>query len=313
MNATIITRSRLSLILLLASACGANSGTSSTKGAGGDSLSSRGGAEMTNGGQATGVGGKSAVDTTGSSGASSATCDSERPGPDNTGVRDVTLLVPSGSIKVETPGEVVENLDIDGEITILADNVTIRNVRIKSGDYYPIRYFDNSNVGLVVEDCEIEGTSDDVTSGISFANYTARRVNVHGTADGFKADENVLVEDSWIHDLRNAPEQHNDGVQSTGGKGVTLRHNSISGASNACVQTGDEGAATEDLTIECNWLSGGGYTLNIRGTGETRPKNTKILYNRFTRDAAYGPWTIDDLNPTIVGNTYDDGSPIEEF
>ena len=44
------------------------------------------------------------------------------------------------------------------------------------------------------EDSEIEGTSDDVTAGLSFANYTARRVNVHGTADGFKADENVLIE-----------------------------------------------------------------------------------------------------------------------
>jgi hypothetical protein len=313
MNATLIVRSRVWLILVLASACGTNNGTGSPSGAGGDTHSSRGGAETANGGQVTHVGGNSAVDTTGSSGTSFDRCDAERPGPGNTGVRDVTRLIPSGSIKVETPGELVENLDIDGEITILADNVTIRNVRIKSGDYYPIRYFDNNNVGLVVEDCEIEGTSDDVTAGISFANYTARRVNVHGTADGFKADENVLIEDSWIHDLRNAPEQHNDGVQSTGGKGVTLRHNSISGASNACVQTGDEGAATEDLTVECNWLSGGGYTLNIRGTGETRPKNTKILYNRFTRDAEYGPWTIDDLNPTIVGNTYEDGSPIEDF
>jgi hypothetical protein len=220
------------------------------------------------------------------------------------------VLVPSGSIRVETAGTVIENLDIQGEIAVLADNVTIRNVRIRSGDYYPIRYFDNDNHGLVVQDCEIEGTSDDVTAGLSFANYTARRVNVHGTADGFKADENVLIEDCWIHDLRNASGQHNDGVQSTGGKGVTLRHNSISGASNACVQTGDEGAATEDFTIECNWLSGGGYTLNIRGSGATRPRNTKVLYNRFTRDAEYGPWTIDDPNPTVVGNTYDDGSPI---
>ena len=77
-------------------------------------------------------------------------------------------------------------------------------------------------------------------------------------ADGLKADANVLIEDCWIHDLSNGQGEHNDGVQSTGGKGVTIRHNSISGASNACVQTGDENAATEDLTIECNWLSGGG-------------------------------------------------------
>jgi hypothetical protein len=52
-------------------------------------------------------------------------------------------------------------------------------------------------------------------------------------------------------------------------------------------------------------------TLNIRGSGETVPKNTKILYNRFGRDAAYGPWTIDDPAPLIEGNVYDDdGEPI---
>jgi hypothetical protein len=240
-----------------------------------------------------------------------ATCARPKPGPTNTGVPAGTVLKPSGSIKVETAGAVIEDLDIQGEIAVLADNVTIRRVRIRSGDYYPIRYFDNKNTGLVVEDSEIEGTSDDVTAAISFENYTARRLNIHGGADGFKADANVLIEDCWIHDLRNGPDQHNDGVQSTGGKGVTLRHNAISGASNACVQTGDESVATEDLTVECNWLSGGGYALNIRGTGPTVPKNTRIIDNRFGRDSAYGPWTLDDPNPTVTGNVYDDdGSAI---
>lgn len=238
-------------------------------------------------------------------------CDGPRPGPDNTGVPQGVRLVPSGPITVDEDGAVVEGLDIDGEITVLADNVTIRNVRIRSSDYYPIRYFDEDNVGLVVEDSEIEGLSGDATAAISFANYTARRLNVHGTADGFKADSNVLIEDCWVHDLSNGEGEHNDGVQSTGGAGVTLRHNDISGASNAAVQTGDLGGATIDLVLECNWFAGGGYTLNIRGEGETVPMGTQILHNRFGRDHGYGPWTLDDPNPIIEGNVYDDDdSPI---
>jgi hypothetical protein len=240
-----------------------------------------------------------------------AVCAHARPGPSNTGVPAGTGLTPSGSIEVTTGGAVVEGLDITGSITVLADDVTIRKVRITSDDYYPIRYFDNGNVGLVVEDSEIGGLSGNVTSAIAFQHYTARRLNIHGMADGLKADADVLVEDCWIHDLSNGDGEHNDGLQSTGGKGVTLRHNDISGASNAAVQTGDEGVATEDLTVECNWLSGGGYTLNIRGTGATRPKNTRIIDNRFGRDSAYGPWTLDDPAPTVTGNVYeDDGSPI---
>jgi len=239
-------------------------------------------------------------------------CGRPRPGPTTTGVPAGTRLTPSGSITVDTPGAVVEDLDVTGSITVLADNVTIRRVRLTSGDYYPIRYFDNDNVGLVVEDTEIIGTTDDVTAGLSFAHYTARRVNVHGAADGFKADADVLIEDCWIHDLRNGPGQHNDGVQSTGGRGVTIRHTSISGASNAAVQTGDEGAAVEDLSIECSYLSGGGWTLNIRGSGATVPRNTRIVDNRFGRDAGYGPITIDDPAPAVTGNVWDDdGTPLD--
>jgi hypothetical protein len=232
------------------------------------------------------------------------------PNATNTGVPSGTSLTTSGSITVTTDGAVIENLDITGSITVLANNVTIRKVRLTSGDYYPIRYFDYNNTGLLVEDSEIIGLSGDVTSAIAFQHYTARRLNIHGMADGLKADADVLIEDCWIHNLSNGPTEHNDGVQSTGGKGVTIRHNNISGASNAAVQTGDEGGATEDMIIENNLLSGGGYTLNIRGTGATVPKNTRVINNRFVHDAAYGPWTIDDPTPTVTGNVYDDGTPI---
>lgn len=287
-----------------------NGGTSSTGGAGG-ATGSGGASGGTKGDASLGTGGAGGGSTDAGGDAGPIWCGKPKPGPTNTGVPAGTKLVASGPVQATTKGQVIEGLDIAGEITVLADDVVIRNVRVTSGDYYPIRYFDNNNTGLLVEDSEIVGTSDSVTAGLSFANYTARRLNIHGGADGLKADSNVLVEDCWIHDLRNGAGQHNDGVQSTGGKGVTIRHNFISGASNACVQTGDENAATEDLTIECNWLYGGGWTLNIRGTGATVPKNTKILNNRFGRDAGYGPWALDDPSPTISGNVYDDdGAPI---
>ena len=289
---------------------GASSGSTASGGSGngaGGSPNGKGGAL---GDASVGTGGQHFGDDAGAD-AGPTWCGKPKPGPGNTGVPPGTKLVKSGSIQVTTDGAIVDGLDIAGEIQVLANNVTIRNTRVVSGDYYPIRYFDDNNTGLVVEDSEIEGTSDDVTASLSFANYTARRLNIHGGADGLKADSNVLIEDCWIHDLRNGPGQHNDGVQSTGGDGVTIRHNAISGGSNSCVQTGDENARTEDLTIECNWLYGGGWTLNIRGTGATAPKNTKILNNRFGRDAGYGPWALDDPAPTIVGNVYDDdGAPI---
>jgi hypothetical protein len=293
----------------------ASSGSGSGGRSGGAGMHN-GGAMSATGGSAPGTGGAPADDAGNPSGPDSGgpvpvICGMTRPGPTNTGVPRGTKLVPSGSITVKQDGQIVEGLDIAGTITVLANDVTIRKVHIKTGDYYPIRYFDNDNTGLVVEDSEIEGTSGNVTSSIAFAHYTARRLDIHGGADGLKADEDVLIEGCYIHDLSNGNGEHNDGVQSTGGKGVTIRGNFISGASNACVQTGDEHAATEDLTVECNWLSGGGYTLNIRGRGDTRPRGTRIVDNRFARDYGYGPWTIDDPSPVVTGNVYDDtGAPI---
>jgi hypothetical protein len=57
-------------------------------------------------------------------------CGKPKPGPHNTGVPAGTTLTPSGSIRVEQDGAIVEDLDIDGAITILADNVTIRRERV---------------------------------------------------------------------------------------------------------------------------------------------------------------------------------------
>ncbi len=230
-----------------------------------------------------------------------------KPGPHNTGVPQGTVLQPSGSITVEEDGAVIEDLEIDGQVTILADNVTLRRCRIRSSDYYPIRYFDNDNVGLVVEDSEIIGTSEDVTAGLSFGHYTVRRVNIHGGADGLKVGDNTVVEASWIHDLGNYPEQHNDSLQSTGGRGIIIRGNFLDAAdSSTAFQMGGE--PSHDTLIEGNWLSGGGWTLNLSGPiGE----NLRINNNRFARNAAYGPASVEGPF-TQSGNVWDDtDEPLE--
>lgn len=281
-----------SLAVLSALPCGCGGSGDGMAGSGGGGGANAGGG---GGGVGRGIGGGSDV------------CAGPGPGPTNTGVPAGTMLPASGSITVMTDGAVIEGLDIDRTVTVLADNVTIRKVRITSGDYYLIRYFDNDNVGLLVEDSEAVGTSSDATAAISFDHYTARRLDIHGTADGLKADSHALIQDCWIHDLSNGPGEHNDGVQSTGGVGTRIIHNDISGASNANVQAADDfGTATQDMLIKCNWLDGGGWTLNIRGTGATVPTGTQILDNRFGRDAGYGPWALDDPNPTVVGDVYDD-------
>lgn len=227
------------------------------------------------------------------------------PDATNTGVPAGTTLTPSGDITVSQNGAVIQNLDISGSVTILANNVTIRNCRITSGDYYPIRYFDNNNTGLLIEDTEIAGTNSDVTSSIAFNDYTARRVNVHGGADGLKVDGNVVIEDSYIHDLSVGQDTHNDGFQATGGSNVTLRHNtcklSTTNGANACLQMGNENGNSTNWLVTDNLFDGGGWTLNAGGADSLTIAFTN---NRFTRNYGYGPASTG--NVTWSGNYYDD-------
>lgn len=232
------------------------------------------------------------------------------PDETNTGVPTGTTLTPSGSITVNTDGAIIEDLDINGQIVVNANNVTIRRVRLTSGDFYPIAY--NGPTGLLVEDCEIIATSYNVTAGISFANYTARRVFVTGSADGFKANENVLIEDCYVDGLGIGPDTHNDGVQATGGSNVTIRHNTFKlgdepGVS-AVIQLGNEWSSNSDWLIEDNLIDGGGWSINASSDPADNP-NAQVLNNRFTRRAGYGAGYIGGA--VWTGNYYDDdGTPV---
>lgn len=234
------------------------------------------------------------------------------PDETNTGVpAGVALTNYSGTMHITTNGAVVQNYNIAGAIVVDASNVTIRNCRITSGDYYPVRWYDDEHTGLLVEDSEIIGTSDSVTAGLSFANYTARRVFVTGCADGFKANANVLIEDCYVTGLWTTADSHNDGVQTTGGSSVTLRHNTFKLGNqpgiSAVVQVGNEWGANSDWLIENNLIDGGGWSINASNNPAMNP-NFRIINNRFTRRAGYGPGGVG--GNVWSGNIYDDDGTV---
>lgn len=223
------------------------------------------------------------------------------PDATNTGVPAGTTLTDSNSVTVNTNGAVIQNLRIiDGQIVVRANNVTIKNVLISGCTYYPIEYDDSKYSGLVVQDTEIASNCSATTAGMSFGGYTAHRMNIHGTADGFKANANVTIQDSYIHDLYVTGSSHNDGVQSTGGTNVTLRHNTISlGTQGVCVQFG---ASDSGWLVTQNLFNCSGWMLN----GETGTVNSTFTNNRFTRlNGAYGPASLPGSGITWTGNYYD--------
>jgi hypothetical protein len=206
-------------------------------------------------------------------------------------------------------GAVIDGLDVRGSITVNADNVTIRRTRVTSGDWWGIRVGEGHR-NLLVEDVDVIGLAG-CEDGIAFSDFTARRVDISGCVDGMKVGNRTLVEAAYIHDLRLGGGAHNDGIQSNGGNGITIRGSNIVGATDqvSAILLGEEFGPMDNALIEGNWLSGGGFTVRI-GYGNTNP-NATIRNNRFGRNYQ---WGILDVNPrtTVVwtNNVWDDnGQP----
>jgi hypothetical protein len=191
---------------------------------------------------------------------------------------------------IKTDGAVVENLDFSGTVTIAANNVTLRNFRIRGG-LYGIRVNPGTR-GFYVEDGEISGSS---SAGIyASGQIEAHRLHIHDhQADGMKIEgDNSLIEGCFIEKLGKVADAHADGNQSYYGNNITFRGNNFwmphPGTPNypgspyksnaAHIIKGNSG----NFYIDGNWLNGGGYTIFC-----TSP-NTHVTNNFFGRDHNFG-------------------------
>lgn len=248
----------------------------------------------------------------------------ERPGPGNTGVPKGTKLRAETSITVIDTGRVIEDLDITGRVLIRASNVTIRRCRIRASDtqvasVYPISVPDSSYTGLVLEDCEIDGNGR-TSLCVGTKNYTLIRCNVHGAAgDLLRADGNVIVQDSWLHDIVRVDGGHHDAVQTLKGRGVTLRGNTIDIAQrktdgsidymNACYIISAQAEVT-DVAIIDNYLNGGNYALYLGAGGNGPVSGVTASGNTFGPDVRPNRAITAKGTATITGNTDAKGQAI---
>lgn len=212
-------------------------------------------------------------------------------------------LRPSGGLTVRVDGTLVEGRDINGTVTVAADDVTVRRSRITVGASYGILIREGVT-GTVIEDVEINGLPG-CDAGIAFEHYTARRVDIHGCADGAKSGDDTIIEDSWIHDLRVTKSSHNDGIQHSGGSNAAFLRNDINGmAINAAIFIGPDLGPIGKVTVEGNRLGGGNWTLHLDG------QNIVVRNNRFGRYHGYGLAAITG-GITQEGNVWDDtGEPV---
>jgi hypothetical protein len=143
--------------------------------------------------------------------------------PAGTPLRTVT-----GDYHTKEDGEVVDRLDITGRLYVDHDDVKVKCTRVR-------RLTTNNGTGLQMWLSTLgDPRGAHEGSALKWSDYTLRRVDIMGTTDGLKAEGDVDVRDSYIHDMFRTADSsqpsgitHNDGVQIGRGSDMVFKHNTF--------------------------------------------------------------------------------------
>ncbi|MFC6079709.1 DUF4082 domain-containing protein [Sphaerisporangium aureirubrum] len=250
------------------------------------------------------------------------------PGAGDTGVPAGTTLKESKSITVTKDGTVIDGMEVHGEINVDADDVTIKNTRLAAspGQWGIIQRKGRS--GLVVQDTEVFGNGRDQTQfGIinQGGDLTVRRVDIHTISNGILTEQG-LIEDSYLHDPKYFSGDHTDMIMCTSGPPsgtkLVIRGNTVI---NNLDQTGaialfQDFGVVRNVTVEGNFLAGGGYTLYGGAGSKGTSSNIKVIGNVFSKDVwakggYHGPvayWDKGASGNEWKNNVWEDGKPVPE-
>jgi hypothetical protein len=247
-----------------------------------------------------------------------------RPDSTNTGVPAGTVLTRhTGDLVITKAGTVIDGLDVYGTISVRADNVVIKNTRVRgkvATANTPLISMNKGNRNLVVMDTEIAPDKPSpYLYGIMGWNFTLERVDIHHVIDSAHIyGPNVTIRHSYLHDnvhYVNDPNwggkpSHDDGIQIQQGNNIRIIGNRIEDAYNVTVMITQDQGRSSDIHLIGNWLDGASCNLNLaekgRGpiTGVVARDNTFGRDTRHTDCAMIAPSTskIDATN-----NVYTDG------
>jgi len=262
------------------------------------------------------------VAAAGQSSAGTQAAASAKPGATNTGVPAGTALkVHKGDLNITKAGTVIDGLDVKGSVYIRANNVTIKKSLIRGGkpsktqQAIVVSWWGNTNIKI--EDSTIRADHPSYwQDGISGGNITATRLNISKVVDSVKViGGNVSLTNSWLHDNAHFspdPNQsdnqtHDDGIQVTGGRNITITGNSIDGAHNAALMIG-QGNTVGNVKISNNWLGGGGCTINVTQNGLGTPIHGMAISNNEFAPGNHGtacPMRLPSASPIgLSGNVW---------
>jgi nitrous oxidase accessory protein NosD len=231
----------------------------------------------------------------------------ERPTAQNTGVPPGVRLRPKENLVIDKPGTVIDGRDMTGGIEIKADNVTIRNSRLRVTAWYGITYADGVT-GTKILNNDIFTTEGGYV-GIATRDSIVCGNHIRGFENGITMGGNTMVRSNLIEDFRGMPgeDPHFDGIEVYFGSNSRIWGNDIRLVDPAGRWLRDTGAINitthwsdiRNVDIRGNWIGGGSYTLYVTDVADHVYEQISIVGNRWygkgpAGHAAWGAMSVDD-------------------
>lgn len=222
------------------------------------------------------------------------------PDASNTGVQPgVQLTNYTGTDYITQAGTTIENKTINGDITIKASNVTLRNVKVLGG-HIKVDDYNPDVSGVLLSHIEIDGQGSSSGNGINEfsvggpygGGFTLEYANIHGFETGVTINsdfDKTIVRESYIHDLGPSSSDHKAGISANSAGNADILHNNIDcevgGCSGAFVLYGDFGPI-KDWNVQNNLFNTQGSYCTYSGSisGKKYPTATNITW----KNNAYG-------------------------
>lgn len=228
----------------------------------------------------------------------------------------------TGPTNITAANTTILNKNITSALTFgaAAHNGIIQNCLIKASAFYLILN-DAGATNLQIINCELDGLNNGSGDcAVGGSNFTLSKVNIHGTVDGVKAGWDVIIKDSYIHDLTVTGTSHNDAIQSLGTNNLQILRNNLvvnAGAnSSITLSTGSATDGMKNVLIDGNLVGGGGYSVyaGYQAGADilSRVSNIKVTNNKWSTSiypngGNYGPMTSADPPVILSNNTWYNG------
>jgi hypothetical protein len=206
------------------------------------------------------------------------------------------MTVHQGDFQTSFDGQVVEYLDIRGNLRILHNNVTVRDTRVMMTHTYGLDIRPNNGVcpsGTRFEYVEVDGRNAlDVHVAVygEDCSWTLDHARVHNVGGGIHVVRNNTVMNSYVYSSRGeTADIHRNAIQHHGGYGNKIINNTLYCEGNGCssaVALYGEVAPVQDILIEHNLLAATAGYCTYTGSLSYKPypngSNVRYIDNHFS-------------------------------